>query len=89
MKKNQTKAKLIQEMDALRQRLADLDSTHQRYVNLFEHASDAILIIDPTTFIIMDTNRSAAQRLGYDRDELPGLKLDEIEVLSHERLDGR
>jgi len=77
----QTKDQLIA---ALRQRGADLEATEQRYFSLFEHAGDSIYIADPVTFDIIDANSPAARRLGYTRDELLRLNLDDLEVLPQE-----
>ncbi len=77
----QTKDQLIA---ALRQRVANLEVTEQQYFSLFEHAGDSIYIADPVTFDIIDANSPAARRLGYTRDELLHLNLDDLEVLPEE-----
>ncbi|MCA9933115.1 MAG: PAS domain S-box protein [Anaerolineales bacterium] len=77
----QTKDQLIA---ALRQRVAELEATEQQYFSLFEHAGDSIYIADPVTFAIIDANSPAARRLGYTRDELLRLNLDDLEVLPQE-----
>lgn len=56
-----------------------LTDSEQKYRDLFEHASDAIFIIDPATRRFLDVNESAARRLGYTREELLQLKLDDIQ----------
>ena len=50
----------------------------RKYHNLFEYANDPILIIDPTTYHFLDVNKKAADLLGYDRDELLGLRLNDL-----------
>ena len=49
--------------------------TEQKYVNLFERASDAIFICDPTTLGVEDANRSAEKLTGYPKWELQKLNL--------------
>jgi len=49
--------------------------TEQKYTNLFDHASDAIIICDPTTMGVEDANRSAEKLTGYPRWELQKLNL--------------
>src|SRR5258708_24375142 len=89
---DKTSTQLLDEIAALQQRLADAETKRQqaidamlkadqRYVDLFENAGDAIILADITTLQILDVNKHAARRLGYDRDELLQLRLDAIEVL--------
>ncbi len=52
--------------------------SEQKYRDLFEHANDAILVIDPHTHCLLDVNENAVRRLGYTREELLGLTLHEI-----------
>lgn len=81
MEGEQTEDQLITE---LRERIADLETTEQRYFSLFEYAGDSIYIADAVTFDIIDANSSASRRLGYTPDELLRLNLDDIEVLPEE-----
>ena len=87
---------LSRELETLRQQLAEMEmakSQHQRveqalqeaadkYHSLFESAGDSIFIVDPPTLRILDVNANAARRLGYSRDELRTMELDDVEVLS-------
>ncbi len=50
----------------------------RKYYNLFEYANDPILIINPTTYHLLDVNKKAADLLGYDRNELLGLTLNDL-----------
>jgi PAS domain S-box-containing protein/putative nucleotidyltransferase with HDIG domain len=56
----------------------DLQREGLKYRNLFEHANDAILIIDPDTRGIIDSNQVAADQIGYSSGELRALTLDQI-----------
>ena len=48
------------------------------YHDLFDRASDAILLIDHDTHIILEVNREAETLYGYDRSELIGMSLLQI-----------
>ncbi len=85
---DKSKAELIKEIDALRQRTADLEAMEERFLNLFEHAGDSVFIVDPVTFKILDANSSASHHLGYAHDELLDLTLDDIEVLTYDDFPG-
>src|SRR5258708_30326669 len=87
-----TAPQLLEEIETLQQRIADAEAkrqqatdamlkANQRYVDLFDNAGDAIILADITSLQILDVNKHAARRLGYDREELLRLTLDAIEVL--------
>ncbi len=71
---------LKQEIDERRRVEKALRESEGEYRNLFEHANDSIFIIDPSTHRFLDVNENAAKRLGYVRDELLGLTLDDIDT---------
>ena len=48
------------------------------YRGLFEHAHDAILIIEPEGEIVLDVNPAACALYGYPRDEFVGLSLERV-----------
>ncbi|MCW5876029.1 MAG: EAL domain-containing protein [Anaerolineales bacterium] len=49
-----------------------------KYRTLFEHAVDSIFIIDVETRKILDVNQVAADRLGYTREQLQHMTIDDI-----------
>ena len=55
-----------------------LRESEKKYHSLFEHANDSIFIIDPSTRRFLDINEKAAKRLGYTREELFQLGIDDI-----------
>ncbi len=55
-----------------------LRKSEEKYHNLFEHANDSIFIIDPSTRQFLDINENAIMRLGYTREELLQLTVDQI-----------
>ena len=73
---NETIESLKAEIDALKREVAELRD--EKYHLLFEYANDSIFIIDPETRRFLDVNDNATHRLGYSRDELLGMTVDEI-----------
>ncbi len=78
---------LRQEIDILRQRVAELESNERTvpaaaYADfLFENLDEIILIVDPYTLKILDANPNAAHRLGYHLSELCQMQLEDVEML--------
>jgi len=64
--------------------LAAVQSSEIRYRRLFEAARDGILILDPDTRKITDSNPFMTELLGYPREELVGKELWEIGLLKDE-----
>ena len=65
---------LVYALNQMRQRihstLAELENEKQHVRALFDHANDAIFVIDPATGTFSEVNRIACQRYGYSLDEL-------------------
>jgi PAS domain S-box-containing protein len=51
------------------------------YESLFEYSGESIFLVDPDTLHFLDINDNAARRLGYSREELVQLTLDDVEIL--------
>ena len=49
-----------------------------RFRKIFEHANDAILLLDPDADRIVDANAQACELLGYGVDELLGLRISDV-----------
>jgi len=64
--------------EKLMQKNKELISSHVRYRNLFENASDAIFLLESKTGSILDVNLQGVSYTGYSRDELLGMRLFEI-----------
>ena len=58
--------------------LIALNESEQKYHSLFDNANDAIYLIDPDTQIIIDTNKKAAEMLGYSIDEFRLMKVSDL-----------
>ena len=69
-----------------RQATDDLIKSKQNYYTLFNHANDAIFIIDPETMAIVDANELAYLWLGYDEGELSTLSIFDIDKAGLEKV---
>ena len=68
----------IEDVTERRRSSAALRASEIRYRRLFEAAKDGVIIMDPKTRLITDTNPFMMQLLGYRRDEFIGKELFEI-----------
>ena len=89
---DKTKEQLVQELEMLRARVAELEqvevehkrveealqASETRYRRLFETAKDGILILDADTGKIADVNPFLIDMLGYSHEDLMGKTLWEI-----------
>lgn len=50
----------------------------EEYQNLFKHAGDAILILDPETALILNVNDNACRVYGYSREKFVGMKVSDL-----------
>ncbi|MFO7663868.1 MAG: ATP-binding protein [Chloroflexota bacterium] len=50
----------------------------RKYQNLFDHANEPLLVVEPTTYRLLDINRKVVDLLGYDHDELLGLSMNDL-----------
>jgi len=57
-----------------------------RYKNFFAKNSAVMLILDPHTGEIQDANHAAINYYGYSREQLIGMNISEINVLSEEEI---
>jgi two-component system CheB/CheR fusion protein len=75
----------IEDVTALLGAQVALRQSEQRYRRLFEAARDGVLVVDPSTRKIIDSNPFMTELLGYPREELVGKELFEIGVLADEQ----
>ncbi len=63
-----------------------LRESEARFRKLFENPAEALFVIHPETREVVDCNREACRSLGYPREELLGLRLEDFaaEVLPEE-----
>lgn len=55
-----------------------IEESEQRYRALTENAYDAIILVDPDSYRIVDANPQALKLVGFDRNELIGMSVFEI-----------
>ncbi len=55
-----------------------LRASEEKFHNLFEHANDGIFLVDPATRGFLDANEIASARLGFARNELLELSVDDL-----------
>jgi PAS domain S-box-containing protein len=90
--RSKTKAQLLEELAALRDQVADLQSkvtrhksdeealreSEERFRSVFEGSLDSILLADPVTGKIIDANPAAEELLLMPREEIIGLHQSEV-----------
>ncbi len=64
--------------ELLKVQAAELGKATADYRQIFEHAHDAIVILDPQSETVLDVNRRACETYGYTREEFVGLPLRRI-----------
>jgi PAS domain S-box-containing protein len=57
---------------------AGTDADDERFRAVFEGAHDAIFVLDPESGTVEEANPAAAGMLGYDREALQGMSIEEI-----------
>jgi PAS domain S-box-containing protein len=62
-----------------------LQESENRYKQLFNNSPAVTLLIDPSSYYIVDANEPACVYYGYTYEELTGKKIFDINVLSPER----
>jgi PAS domain S-box-containing protein len=63
-----------------------LHESEQIFQMMFEHHNAVMLLIDPGSGKIVDANNSASKFYGFSREELHGMSIDELNLLSPERI---
>lgn len=63
-----------------------LQSAHQRYRELFEDSTDPILVTNQKGKIV-EANRQAMLRLGYDRERLTGMDIGQVHLFDTSKID--
>ncbi|WP_081835957.1 EAL domain-containing protein [Thiomicrospira pelophila] len=67
-------------------RTHDLLESEQRFRQMFEKHASPMLLIDPPTGEIIDTNQAAADFYGYKIEQLRHMNLSQINILSEQEL---
>jgi len=75
---NQANEKLNKKIAELEKLHQDLSSNEEKYRQLFENESHAVMIFDAGTLQFEDANQAALKMLGYSKEEFRRLKVFEI-----------
>ncbi len=78
---------VIRNISARKKTEADLRASENRYRQMFQSNMAIKLVIDPERFCIEDANMAASEFYGYTIDELKGMSLSQINILSRDKLD--
>ena len=62
----------------VRARTRELAVSSQRLRDLFDSASDVLLVVEPGSGRILDANRRTSERYGYSREELLGMRVHDL-----------
>ena len=62
-----------QTIEALQRTEAELRESEERYRTLLHHSSEAIVLVDPDSRKVIESNSHFQQMLGYSADELTGM----------------
>ena len=68
----------IRDITAKRRTEVGLAESEKQYRSVFEGASDAIILLDRTSGVVIECNEAAARNLGYGRGEMPGVSIEEL-----------
>lgn len=63
-----------------------LRESEERFRNMFENHSAVMLLIDPDTGRIVDSNQSAVNFYGYDKSTLESMNIDAINIMPREKV---
>lgn len=78
---------LLHDETQMKKSTRELISSELKYRSLFEHANDAILIVNMDTLQIIDANENALALLGYHRDDLMLMSIYDIDASKdHQKL---
>ncbi|MFT5207041.1 MAG: PAS domain S-box-containing protein [Candidatus Omnitrophota bacterium] len=66
--------------EAVADRTKEVESEHSHFENIFEHASDGIVVLNPLTFKVMQSNRAFEDILQYSQQELEEIPLTDLEL---------
>jgi PAS domain S-box-containing protein len=70
---------------AVTSRTQELRIEHQHFQNIFDHASDGIVVLDPQDTLIIETNAAFAEILGYSKEELSDIRLKDLDMSEDKR----
>jgi PAS domain S-box-containing protein len=75
--------------DAVSQRTQELAAEREHFQNIFDHASDGILVVNPEDTSLMEMNRAFEDITGVAKEELVGRELRLLDASEEASLDER
>lgn len=66
--------------DAVFARTQELEAERAHFRNIFDHASDGIVIIDPATTAVLEANKALEDIVGFTREELAAFEMKNLEI---------
>lgn len=66
--------------EAVDERTRQVEAEHEHFENIFNYASDGIVILDPETTHVMESNPAFEEILGYTPEELKDLALSDLDA---------
>ncbi|MEI8187234.1 MAG: diguanylate cyclase [Chlorobiaceae bacterium] len=76
----------LTDISAIREAMADLESSEQRFRAMFEGHSAIMLIINPETGYILEANHAATEFYGWSVEELRKMRIQEVNTLTPEEI---
>lgn len=66
--------------EAVADRTREVELEHEHFQNIFDHASDGIVVIDPESLKAAEANRTFLDLIGYGADDLGMIKLSDLDA---------
>jgi len=77
---------ILHDVTEIKKSTNELIGSELKYRSLFEHASDAIIVVDMKTFQINDVNEITIVLLGYSREDITLMTLFDLDVTTDHSL---
>jgi PAS domain S-box-containing protein len=64
-----------------------LEESERRYKTIFHESSSIMMLVDPFSGTVVDVNSAALKFYGYSKEEIVGMNMNDINILSREDLE--
>jgi len=65
--------------EAVEDRTREVQSEHEHFENIFKYASDGIVVLNPETMEVVQSNKAFEEILGYEQEELQKMVLSDLD----------
>lgn len=72
--------------EAIAERTREVQVEHEHFQNIFDHASDGIVVIDPESLKPVESNRTFLDLLQYSLEDLRAIRLSDLDASSNHAL---